>query len=156
MTNALRFLISIVVCEMVGIAGSIFTRLSIASWYAGLHKPAFTPPGWLFGPVWTMLYLLIGIAAYVVWKQGLVNWQVRHALFLFVVQLVLNFFWSILFFGLHSIIAGLIGIVLLWFAILFTLYSFFRLSPAAGVLLVPYFFWVSFAMVLNYALWLLN
>jgi tryptophan-rich sensory protein len=129
---------------------------SIRNWYAGLHKPAFTPPDWVFGPIWTLLYLLMGIAAYAVWKRGLSNWQVRHALVMFIVQLALNIAWSVLFFGLHSVVAGLIDIALLWFAIMFTLFAFFKLSTTAGVLMMPYFLWVSFAMILNFSLWLLN
>lgn len=156
MSNPLRLIISIVVCQLAGIIGSIFTISSIPNWYAGLQKPSFTPPGWLFGPVWVILYLLMGIAAYAVWKSGLSNWQVRHALFIFAVQLVLNLTWSVLFFGLHSIVAGLVDIVLLWIAIIFTMMAFFKLSTTAGVLIVPYFLWVSYALILNLSLWLLN
>jgi benzodiazapine receptor len=145
----------IVVCFAVAGSGAIFTSGSVRYWYPTLHKPSWNPPAWLFGPVWTILYLMMAIAAWIVWcRRGLV--QVNSALGLFAFQLALNAAWSPLFFGLRNPLAGLLDIVPLWAAILATLISFWRISPAAGVLLVPYWLWVSFATALNFAIWKLN
>lgn len=151
-----KLIISVFVCQLVGFFGSIFTTPAIPGWYAALNKPTFTPPNWLFSPVWITLYGLMGISAYLVWNKGWSNRKVRTALILFLVQLILNALWSVMFFGLRSPLAGMIEIVLLWLAILFTLLSFIRVSTIAGILLVPYILWVSFAAVLNFSIWRLN
>jgi benzodiazapine receptor len=148
--------VSIVACLAAGAIGSIFTRQAIPTWYATLDKPVFNPPNWLFSPVWTLLYILMGIAAFLVWRKGLENKQVRIALIVFLVQLVLNALWSVAFFGLESPLYGLIVIVALWLAILVTVLRFYRISLTASVLLWPYLLWVSFAAVLNSSIWLLN
>ena len=152
----LRLIISILVCQLAGVVGSIFTRASVSSWYVALSKPSFTPPGWVFGPVWITLYALMGISAFVVWNKGFNNREVKVALILFGIQLLLNAFWSAAFFGLRSPLAGLIVIVILWLAILLTIFRFLDISTVAGLFLVPYILWVSFAAVLNFSIWRLN
>ena len=151
----------VVVSELAGIIGSVFTTPSIGTWYAGLAKPSFNPPAWVFGPVWTTLFLLMGVALYLVWtkRTGFLffsNKKIGLAVGIFGVQLVLNTLWSILFFGLHSPGAALAEIVFLWLAILGTIVAFYKISKPAAYLLVPYIAWVSFAVVLNYMLWRLN
>jgi tryptophan-rich sensory protein len=154
--DILKLVVSIIACQCAGIIGSIFTRGAIPTWYVTLEKPAFNPPNWLFAPVWTLLYIMMGIAAFLVWRKGLENRQVRIALIVFLVQLVLNALWSVVFFGLESPLYGLIVIAALWVAILFTVLKFFRISLAASVLMWPYMLWVTFAAVLNVSIWLLN
>ncbi|MBI2484130.1 tryptophan-rich sensory protein [Candidatus Uhrbacteria bacterium] len=154
--NTLKLIIAIVVSELAGIIGWVFTTPSIAGWYAGLVKPALNPPAWVFGPVWTTLFVLMGVAAFLVWKKGLDRRDVKIALGIFVGQLILNTLWSIIFFGLHSPGGALIEIVFLWLAILATIVAFDKISKSAAWLLAPYILWVSFAMYLNYAIWTLN
>jgi len=136
--------------------GSLATVRAIPTWYKGLTKPSFNPPAWLFGPAWTVLYLLMAVAAWLVWKQGIGAAGVKLALAVFLAQLTLNTLWSILFFGLRSPLAGLVDIVVLWLGIIATIVLFFRVSVPAGVLLLPYIAWVSFAAVLNAAILRLN
>jgi len=154
--NIGKLVISVVACLAAGAIGSIFTRQAIPTWYATLEKPVFNPPNWLFAPVWTLLYILMGIAAFLVWRKGWENRQVRIALIAFLVQLVLNASWSVVFFGLQSPLYGLIVISVLWVAILYTALKFYRISLVAGVLMLPYLLWVTFAAVLNESIWLLN
>lgn len=123
--------------------------------YAQLARPGWAPPGWLFGPVWTALYVLMAIAAWLVWRVGGFR-AARSALSLFVVQLAVNALWSWLFFGMHRGALALADIVLLWVLIVATLRAFWRIRPLGGALLVPYLLWVSFAAVLNYSIWQLN
>ncbi len=151
-----RLIIAVLVCQAAGFMGSIFTRPAISTWYAGLLKPRFMPPDWVFAPVWICLYILMGIAAFLVWRRGLHHQVVRRALAFFGVQLVLNGLWSFLFFGLKSPLAGLIGISILGIAIILTVQSFLKVSRTAGLLLIPYFLWVSFATGLNLSIWWLN
>ena len=155
-SNFLKLIIAIVFCELAGIIGSVFTTPSIEGWYAGIIKPSLNPPAWVFGPVWTTLFALMGIAAFLIWKKGLDHRDVRIALGIFIVQLVLNTFWSIIFFGLHSLGGAFIEIIFLWLAILATIIVFAKISKPAAWLLVPYILWVSFAAYLNYAIWTLN
>ena len=124
-------------------------------WYAQLRKPAWTPPGWLFGPVWTLLYGMMAAASFLVWRRGGFVAQ-RRALGLFLFQLVLNAAWSPLFFGMHSPALAFADIVLLWLTLLATIVAFWKVQVAAAVLLLPYLGWVSFASALNLALWRLN
>ncbi|MCA6451033.1 MAG: tryptophan-rich sensory protein [Chitinophagaceae bacterium] len=139
----------------IGSLGGIFTISEIPGWYAGLQKPSFNPPNWVFGPVWSTLYLMMGISLYLVWKKP--RSVMRNvALLLFMIQFLLNFFWSILFFNQHLIGAALLEIVLMWLFILLTIVWFARLSKTAAWLLVPYLCWVSFATVLTAAIWKLN
>jgi len=151
-----KLLISIVVCQCAGLIGSLFTTTAIPTWYATLEKPAFTPPNWLFAPAWITLYLLIGISAFIIWRKGLDSLRIQVALIVFLIQLALNALWSVAFFGLESPLYGVIVIVALWIVILFTILKFFKLSKAAGVFLLPYILWVSFAAVLNISIWVLN
>ncbi len=132
--------------------GGLATAPNIPTWYAGLVKPAWTPPGWIFGPVWSFLYLSMAVAAWLVWRRG----NALVPLTLFAIQLAFNAAWSWLFFGLHSPCAALIDVVLLWVAISATLLVFWFRSTIAGLLFVPYLAWVSFAAVLNFAIWRLN
>jgi translocator protein len=136
--------------------GSFATVRAIPTWYKGLAKPSFNPPEWLFGPAWTVLYLMMAVAAWLIWKQGIGAAGVKLALVVFLAQLILNSLWSILFFGLRSPRAGLVEIVVLWLAILVTIILFFRVSVPAGVMLLPYIAWVSFAAILNAAILRLN
>ena len=155
--NALsKLIIAIVVSELAGIIGSVFTTPSIAGWYAMLVRPTLNPPAWVFGPVWTTLFALMGIAAFLVWKKGLERRDVKIALGIFIGQLVLNTLWSIIFFGLHSPGAAFVEIIFLWLAILATIIAFAKISKPAVWLLVPYILWVSFAAYLNFAIWILN
>lgn len=147
---------SVAVSQLAGAIGSVFTVKSIPGWYATIAKPSFSPPNWVFGPVWATLYTLMGLAAWLVWRQRGTNPNVRAALVLFAVQLVLNAVWSIIFFGAHAIGWAFVEIVALWIAILLTTVWFFRVSHAAGILMIPYLLWVSFAAVLNFSLWRLN
>lgn len=154
--QAFKLMIAIAISELAGIIGSVFTASSIASWYSGIMKPSINPPAWVFGPVWTTLYALMGIAAFLVWKKGLERGDVKIALGIFAGQLVLNTLWSVIFFGLHSPGGALVEIAFLWLAILATIIAFAKVSKPAAWLLAPYILWVSFAMYLNYAIWALN
>lgn len=154
--NILRLIVAIVVCQAAGFIGSLATTPSIQGWYKGLTKPGFTPPNAVFGPVWITLYVLMGIALFLVWRLGLGTRGVALALGLFLFQLILNSLWSWVFFGWHHLGGGFAVIVLLWLAILLTTLRFFGLSRTAGWLLVPYLAWVTFASALNFAVWRLN
>lgn len=154
--NFFKLIIAIAISEVAGIIGSVFTVSAIPTWYAGLVKPALNPPSWIFGPVWTTLYALMGIAAWLVWKAGWERKEVRMALGVFGIQLFLNIIWSIIFFGLHSPAWALVDIALLWLAIVWTMIIFYKISKPASYLLAPYLLWVSFALHLNYSIWVLN
>ncbi len=156
LSNKSKLVVAIVGSQLAGIIGSVFTAPAIAGWYTTIVKPELNPPAWVFGPVWTTLFALMGIAAFLVWKQGLERRDVRIALGLFVGQLALNTLWSILFFGLQNPGAAFIEIIILWFAILATIVAFARISRPAAWLLVPYILWVSFASYLNFSIWMLN
>ena len=149
-------IICVLICLGVGFAGSFFTAPAIDNWYAQLEKPAFNPPNWLFAPVWTLLYITMGISAALIWNIGLDSKAVKIALTVFVFQLILNFLWTPLFFGLHLIAAALAEIIVLLAALAVTIYHFSRLSKTAALLLVPYLLWTSFAALLNAGLWSLN
>ncbi len=146
----------IILCLAAGAIGGLATYPAIPGWYASLSKPPFNPPNWVFGPVWTTLYVLMGIAAYAVYRAGMKKNEVRGALAVFGAQLGLNVLWSLLFFGLHSPLYGLLCIVALWAAIAVTIIRFYAISKTAGLLLVPYILWVSFASLLNFYIWMLN
>ena len=162
--NFFKLVVAIAVSEMAGVIGAFFTAPAVqSSWYAGIAKPALNPPAWVFGLVWTALYALMGIALFLIWKQHtyiLENVSMlriwRLAISLFFVQLVLNMIWSIIFFGLHSPGGALVEIIFLWLAILATIVAFYKISKPAAWLLAPYILWVSFAMYLNYLIWILN
>ncbi len=156
MPDWIGLVVAVVIAECAGIIGSAFTIPSIPTWYAGLAKPVLNPPSWVFGPVWTTLYALMGIGAFLVWRRGVQRREVKVALAIFAGQLVLNTLWSMIFFGLHAPGAAFVEIVLLWLAILATVIAFARVSKTAAWLLAPYLLWVSFASYLNFAIWMLN
>lgn len=177
--NFLKFVIAVAISEMAGVIGAIFTAPSVAGWYTTLTKPALNPPGWIFGPVWTTLYFLIGVSLYLVWKR---NWKVIHPLWeksgkawnplserlwrgdlqkvniigIFIGQYILNILWSVVFFGLHRPDFALFVILALWVSIVYLIINFYRVSKLAAWLLLPYILWVSFATYLNYAFRALN
>lgn len=146
----LKLLLAIIICEGAGLIGSFFTVNSVNTWYTTLNKPFFNPPSWIFGPVWTILYLLMGVSLYLAWgtKKISLKW--------FWIQLVLNSLWSILFFGLKNPTLALFEVIFLWVAIFMTIKSFWKHNRTASWLLLPYLFWVTFASVLNLAIVLLN
>ncbi len=153
--NFFKLVIAVVVSELAGVIGSFFTTSAIPTWYAGLVKPALNPPSWVFGPVWTALYALMGIAAFLIWKNQTATSK-NMAYRFFFIQLILNVVWSIIFFYHHNIGGAFIEIIFLWLAIIATIIAFAKISKPAAWLLVPYLLWVSFAMYLNYAIWMLN
>lgn len=154
--NAFRLLACIVICQFAGLIGSVFTASSLESWYFLLEKPSFNPPSWVFFPVWTLLYTLMGVSLYLVWEHGLQQKEVKTGVFLFFSQLGLNTLWSLLFFGLKSPSYAFLEIIILWVAILLTIIQFWKISKSASLLLIPYILWVSFAALLNYQIWALN
>lgn len=156
MNNTIKLMLCISITELTGAIGSIFTFPSIESWYSTLTRPELSPPNWVFGPVWTTLFALMGIAVFLVWKKGLNRKDVRTALGVFAVQLVLNMMWSIIFFNLQSPFWAFMDLIVLWLAIVSTMILFYKISKPAFWLLVPYILWVSFAGYLNYMIWMLN
>lgn len=148
--------VSIAIPLLAGAIGSIATSSSVSSWYQTINKPSFNPPNSVFGPVWTALFILMGVSLYIVWSKGLKKKGVKKALSVFGVQLLLNIGWSFMFFGLKSPLLGLIEIVVLWAAILYTILLFHKISKPASYLLIPYILWVSFAAVLNFSIFILN
>ena len=154
--SIIKLILSILASFAAGGIGSFFTFKAIPTWYAGLKKPRFTPPNRAFGPVWTTLYILMGVSVFLVWQKGLATDGVLLAFVLFWIQLAINAIWSIIFFGMKSKGGGVITIVVLWLLILATMVSFFRVSVWAGVLLIPYIVWVSIASYLNVGVWILN
>lgn len=149
-------MLAVLICEGVGLLASIPTQSSVDTWYPTLVKPFFTPPGWVFAPVWIVLYALMGIAAWLVGRRGWTAPEVQTALGFFGLQLILNGLWSFAFFGFRSPGSGLLVIVLLWLALVVTMQRFFRLQRGAGWLLVPYLLWVTYAAALNGAIWWMN
>lgn len=179
MKKIAKFIISIVVCQLAGFIGAIFTTPKINTWYAGLNKPAFTPPGSFIGAVWTILFFLMGISLYLVWDKNWKpqvssqdkkmrywnrfseklwkgEWREENVVLIFALQLVLNVLWSMLFFGLQSPAMAFFELLMLWWTILYTIANFYRISKPAAYLLIPYITWVSFAGMLNFILWQLN
>ena len=156
MAKIVKLICSISVCLLTGFLGSFATRNSITTWYAQLSRPFFTPPDWTFGVVWPVLYVMMGISVFLVWNVGINRRQVKVALTVFALQLALNGLWTPIFFGLRLIGVALVEIVMMWAAILLTIFTFWKVSKPAGLLLLPYILWVSFAVVLNASLFLLN
>ncbi|MFH1256105.1 MAG: TspO/MBR family protein [Candidatus Diapherotrites archaeon] len=154
--NFLKLIACIALCELAGVIGSVFTFPSIASWYAALNKPFFSPPNFVFGPVWTALYFLMGVALYLVWVKATDAKLKQPAYTVFALQLFLNVLWSVVFFGLHSLSGGFAVIILLWLSIAATIYFFSKISKKAAWLLSPYLAWVTVASALNYAVMALN
>lgn len=147
---------SVIVCLVIGFLSSVVTQSSVNDWYLTLNKPSFNPPNWLFAPVWTTLYVLMGISAGWVWAKGFYHKWVKTALYHFGFQLLLNALWSIVFFGLQSPFWALMVIISLFIMILFTIKWFKLVSKMSALLLIPYAAWVLFAMILNYKIWELN
>jgi translocator protein len=143
----------IVLCLGVGVVSGVMTAGAMVDWYPTLNKPFFNPPSWVFAPAWTFLYIIMAVAAWRVWLAGPSS---KPALNLFFIQLVLNFLWSVFFFGLHSPALALIDIIAMWIMIALTMRAFFKIARPAGWLLVPYLAWVSFAAILNASIWWLN
>lgn len=152
----MELFISIIAVFAAASLGNLFTGKSVSSWYPGLKKPALTPPGWVFGPVWTVLYILMAVSVYLVWRQGLDTAGVLPAFILFWIQLAFNALWSVVFFGMKSKGGGIIVIAMLWLLIAATIITSFPVTPWAGVLLIPYIIWVSLASWLNIGIWMLN
>ena len=152
--NLRRLTLSFLICLGAGFFGSLFTSPKISEWYVFLEKPSFNPPDWVFAPVWTILFLMMGFSLYLVWEKK--EEKGRKALYLFFLQLALNVLWSIFFFGLQLPLYALIEIFFLWGIILLTIVEFYSISRTSAYLLFPYILWVSFAMVLNLSIALLN
>lgn len=155
-SNILKLATCILLCQAVGITSGLLTTSENNAWYSTVIKPSWNPPGYLFAPVWTVLYLLMAIALWLVWRYPIVSATKTKAMFLFALQLFFNFWWTILFFLLHSPLLALVDIILLWITVLVTIYKFAQYSKTAAWLLVPYISWVSFATLLNYRIWLIN
>lgn len=179
LNNFLKFIVSVFICELAGIIGSIFTISAISTWYEGLIKGPLNPPSWVFGSTWIILYFLMGVSLYLVWKNNFViknnllentkrpwnrlsdrfwngSWQKANVVAIFSIQLALNALWSMIFFGMKLPGLAFFEILALWFAILYTIINFYRVSKASAYLLIPYILWVSFAAYLNYSIWMLN
>jgi len=177
--NLFKLVVSITICELAAAIGADFTGSAIDSWYKALNKPFFNPPDWLFGPVWTIIFVLMGVSLYLVWikkwePKNKINfkgkkpwnslsekflsgsWQKANIILIFSTQLVLNILWSVVFFGMHYTGLAFFELLMLWFAVIFTIINFYRVSRAAALLLLPYILWVSFAGILNYFIWILN
>lgn len=154
--SILKLIFSIAISQSAGLIGTVFTVSSIQNWYNLLNQPSFRPPNWLFGPVWTILYTLMGISLYWIWIKGTKKKEVRDALKLFAVHLVFNATWSIVFFGMHNIPLSLVNIVVLWILIVMVMIRFYKIDKKASLILIPYLAWVSFATILNFSIFLLN
>ncbi len=153
--NILKLILSIGICLGAGVLGSFFTVSSISTWYGFLNKPIFSPPNWIFGSVWTVLYVLMGVALYLA-LSGKGKGEREKAIRIFAIQLILNAAWSIIFFGMRNPALALEEIIALWIAIILTIKAFLKINKLAGKLLVPYLVWVSFAAILNLFIVLLN
>jgi len=151
--NYIKLIFSLVLTLVAGFIGSFFTTPYIASWYAHINKPTFIPPNWLFGPVWTLLFIMMGISLYLIWQS---KGNSQTAIIVFFIQLALNILWSFLFFKSQSPLYAFIEIIILWFAILATIWQFNKINHIASILLIPYICWVSFAAFLNLSVYLLN
>lgn len=179
MKNFIKLVMSIVVCELAGVIGSFYTMPAINGWYASVNKAPFNPPNWIFGPVWIVLFFLMGISLFLVWqkkwtvkvseaeagqktwnpissKLWLGSWREENVMIVFVLQLALNILWSVIFFGLKMPGVAFFELIMLWFAIEYMIVNFYRVSKTAGLLQIPYLLWVSFAGVLNFFVWILN
>jgi len=154
--NILKLAASLIFCQAAGIIGSLFTFSAIDIWYAGLNKPFFSPPNWLFAPAWLTLYTLMGISLYFIWRRGLKIEENKKVFYLFLFHLIVNALWSIIFFGLKSPLGALVCIIILWALIAILINKFFKIEKKSAYLLIPYWLWVSFAMILNFAIWWLN
>ncbi len=151
-----KIIISVIICLTIGFVSGMSTTDAISNWYVNINKPSFNPPNWIFGPVWSILYTMMGVAAGLIWHEGLERKEVKFALGIFAVQIVLNALWSTLFFGMENPQLAFFEILLLLVMIIFTIVKFRQIKPIAGSLLIPYLLWVSFATILNFSIWQLN
>ena len=156
MKPAVKLIISIAIPLAIGAIASLFTSASVNGWYTTIYKPSFNPPNWIFAPVWTGLYIMMGIAFYLIWKSHPDENVKNRAIDLYLLQLAFNFLWSFIFFYLHQPGWALVDIIALWIAILLTIVSFGKISVTAAWLLLPYICWVSFAAILNFFIWKMN
>lgn len=179
LNNFFKFIIAVAVVELAGVIGAVFTMPAISDWYAELVKPALMPPTWVFEPVWVLLYFLIGISLFLVWKNGwktanpifeknvkgwnrwserlwIGDWQKANTIAIFALQYILNIAWPYLFFGLYLPDIAFSEILMLWFAVVWMIVVFYRISRPAACLLIPYLLWVSFACYLNFTIFMLN
>lgn len=156
MNRTQRILIVVAICIIVGAISAMATQSSVTGWYTTLNKPVFNPPNWIFAPVWSILYVLMGIAAGLIWDKGFYHKWVKTALYHFAIQLILNASWSLVFFGLQAIFPALLIIITLFIFLIFTFKWFLVVDKTAAYLLVPYIIWVGFAAVLNFEIWRLN
>lgn len=156
MNNIVKLIIAVAIPLIVGGLSGFFTVTGVESWFQTINKPTWNPPNWIFGPVWTTLYAMMGVALFLVWKSETNVVLKKTAIILFSTQLVLNFFWSFIFFNQHQMGWALVEIIALWVFILLTIFAFANVSKLAAWLLVPYISWVSFATILNYTLWKIN
>ncbi|MFA5318080.1 MAG: TspO/MBR family protein [Patescibacteria group bacterium] len=152
--NFLKLIIALLIPQIIGLLGALATTPNIAGWYAGLIKPGFNPPNWIFGPAWTTLFLLMGIALYLIWINKNKNKQTAYLFF--ALQIIFNIIWSWLFFTLHNPLYAFVEIIFLWILILLNIIYFYKINKIAGWLLIPYILWVSFAAALNYFIFILN
>jgi tryptophan-rich sensory protein len=148
-------IISVIIAQMAGAIGSFFTAPNIQAWYIYLEKPFFSPPNWLFAPAWITLYTLMGIAAFLIWQKRQEP-KVKSVLWLYGIHLVLNSLWSVIFFGFHNLSLAFFEILILWALILIITFRFYKIRRVAGILFIPYILWVSFAAILNFAIWQMN
>lgn len=155
-TNLPKLVASLLLCLSTGALGSVFTASAITTWYSALNKPVFSPPNWVFAPVWTTLYTFMGISLYLVWNSKKSAKVKDRAMMIFLIQLALNFFWSIIFFGAHQPKIAFLEIILMWVFIFLSIRSFAKISKNAAYLLYPYLAWVSFATILNLSIAVLN
>ena len=154
-TLTLKFLVSILLPLSLGAIAGMFTSQSVPEWYATLNRPSFNPPNWIFGPVWTTIYILMGISFFLIWKQEASKVRNR-AILIFLLQLLLNFAWSFIFFYFNMIGLALVEIILLWISIVMMLVVFYKIKPIASYINIPYLLWVTFATVLNASYYILN
>ena len=156
MNNTIKLVLAIAIPLLVGSTSAFFTVTGVDSWYQTINKPSWNPPNYIFGPVWTTLYVLMGVSLFLIWKSGTNASTKRRAVILFVIQLVLNFFWSFIFFNQQLPGVAFAEIIVMWLFILLTIFAFARIDKTAAWLLIPYISWVSFAAILNYTIWQLN
>lgn len=154
-SNFIKLVLSLITPLSLGAVAGMFTSQAVPTWYATLNRPSFNPPSWVFGPVWTTLYVVLGISFYLIWKENHSR-QKNLAIIIFTVQMLLNFAWSFIFFYFNMIGAALIEIILLWTSIVTMIYLFYKIKPLAAYLNIPYLLWVSFATILNAGYYFLN
>jgi translocator protein len=154
-SNIIKLVVSLLLPLSVGAVAGMFTSQAVPTWYASLNRPSFSPPNWIFGPVWTSLYILLGISFFLIWKEE-TSKKRNQAIKVFLIQMFLNFSWSFLFFYFNLIGIALLEIILLWISIAAMIYLFYKIKPAAAYLNIPYLLWVSFAAILNAGYYSLN